>query len=156
MKKLQTLSPALLLLLIFMTGCSKKTSEVTTPAASTITDPSPFLSSGTWAITSYTQRTENKTSSFNGYTFVFKPGGVLEATVNGTSSTGSWVFTPAAVTYYGSGGSNASVSLSIGTATPLNRLNRRWNIDSVRTTASRLALINPEPRDDERLDFSKQ
>ncbi len=111
---------------------------------------------GTWTISAYRQRTEDKTSLFDGYSFVFKSGGVLEAAVNGVSSTGTWVYTPAAVTYYGSGSSNASITINAGATSPLNRLNRAWNIDSVHTTSSKLALVNPEPRDDEHIDFSKK
>ncbi|HWJ90859.1 MAG TPA: hypothetical protein VNR87_07090 [Flavisolibacter sp.] len=125
------------------------------PATRSSNDPSPSLMSGTWTISSYAQRTEDKTSSFTGYSFLFKSGGVLEAWVNGTATAASWTYTPAAVTYYGTNSSNASVTISFGPAA-LNRLNRRWNIDSVHTSAARLALVNPEPRDNEHLDFSKQ
>jgi hypothetical protein len=156
MKNLQKPSWALLLLFILVTGCSKNSSDITPPLATPQTDPTPSLVAGTWTISSYRQRTEDKTSLFTGYSFVFKSGGVLEATLNGTSTSGTWVYKPAAVTYYGSGSSNASVTLNLGAASPLSRLNRLWNIDSVNTTSSKLALVNPEPLDDEHIDFSKQ
>jgi hypothetical protein len=156
MKNLQKPSWTLLLLFIFVTGCTKNSSDITPPAATSLTDPSPSLIAGTWTISAYRQRTEDKTSAFNGYSFIFKSGGVLEATLNGASTSGTWVYTPAAVTYYGSGSSDASVTLNLGASSPLNRLNRVWNIDSVHTSASKLALVNPEPLDDEHIDFSKQ
>src|SRR4051794_31481475 len=98
MKHLQKPSWTLLLLFILATSCSKNSSEVTPPAATPQTDPSPSLVAGTWTISAYRQRTEDKTSLFTGYNFVFKSGGVLEATLNGASTTGTWVYTPAAVT----------------------------------------------------------
>ena len=49
----------------------------------------------------------------------------------------------------------ASFTINLGTASPFNRLAKTWNIDSTKTNATTLALVNPEVDENMRLTFSK-
>ena len=144
------LLPLLPCLLLFA-SCSKKSSD---PPPSN--NPTTTLTSGNWIISSYTQRTENKTSQFNGYVFTFSAGGSVTATNNAATTSGTWSYIPSSVGYYGGTPTKSSLALNLGTATPLNRLTRTWNIDSVNSSATTLVLLNPEPLEGEQLKFSKQ
>ena len=136
----------------FLIACNKN--SVDTDPAPTNTNISATLMSGNWAITSYTQRTENKTNQFAGAVFTFSDKGVVTATLNGTTSTGTWIYSPSTVGYYGSAPSIDSIALNLGNSSPMNRLNRTWNITS--STNTTLLLVNPEPADDEHIQFTKQ
>jgi hypothetical protein len=135
-----------------LASCSKSSYNNQNPPATS--DFKANLAQGTWMITSYTQKTEDKTSQFAGATFTFSTSGTLTASQNGSVTTGSWAFTPSSVGYYGGPPSNASMTISLGNQSPFGRLSRTWNVDS--TSAPTLSLVNPEPNDDEHVKFSRQ
>ena len=158
MKKKMRNFGLLVLTVLAMQSCSK---SYTTPASSTnprndSTTLVASLNSGTWVISSFVQRSEDKTSTFNGYSFTFSKGGTLEATNSGSVTKGSWSYSPSSVGYYGGPPSNASLTMNLGTANPLNRLTGTWNIDSTKTNSSQLYLVDPEPAEGEHVIFSKQ
>lgn len=138
-------------MLTFFFSCAKHTGTPSTLPSGNLAQ----TLSGTWTITSYTQGNEDKTNTFEGYHFAFATGGMVKATQGRTLTEGTWVYRPAPVSYYDSTPSRTSFATSLGNNIPLSLLNRAWNIDSIKTTASVLALINPEPRDDERILFVK-
>lgn len=140
-----------LLGLALFTSCSKNTDAPATPPANN----TPIVS-GAYTINAYSQRTEDKTSLFKDFVFTFATGGILKAEQKGAVTNGTWVYTPSSVGYYGSTPSKASFTINLGTTSPLSRLNRTWNIDSTKTTAANLSLINPEPLDGEVISFAKQ
>lgn len=128
-------------------------SDQTNNTTSTVSTAIP----GNWTITSYSQRGEDKTSQFSGYTFTFaaSTAGANSGTVTAVKDntvTGTWSYSPA-VTYYGST-STSSITLNLGASSPFDRLSKIWNIES--TSASKLNLVNPEVLEDEHLEFSKQ
>lgn len=127
--------------------------------ATPVTQPSQlttFITNGTWVVSSLTERTEDKTSQFEGFTFTFggagSEAGTVVATKSGTSVSGTWTHS-AAVTYYGST-SKESIALSLSSASPFDRLAKTWNV--VSTTSTTLTLVNPEVLQDEHLVFSRQ
>lgn len=154
MKKVISLSSLVLFsLFIIMESCSKSNSS---PNTTTTINPASLVVSGTWAISSIIQRTEDKTSDYTGYVFTFMNEGSMKAEKNGAITNGTWSYTPSAVVYYGSTPSKASLTINLGSAKPFGQLSRIWNIDSVNTTSSRLALISPEVAEGMRLNFAKQ
>ena len=114
------------------------------------------LQAGPWTVSSLMQRSENKSSQFEGYVFTFSPGGTLKVEKSGSIISGSWLYTPSAVVYYGATGSTASVTIQIASSTALSRLNKRWNIDSLHTSASTLTLVSPEVAEQETVIFVRQ
>jgi hypothetical protein len=143
---------AILLSFFALSACNKSSTDNVSPSNNN-TSPSSAFISGNWAITSYTQRTENKTNQFAGAVFTFNENGGVSVVMNGTTSTGTWAYYPSTVGYYGGTPSVASMSLSFGTSA-LSRLNRTWNITSSSSTS--VLLVNPEPADDEHITFTKQ
>ena len=144
------LSGSLLLLLLgFCSGCKKYSNSSTT---NTNVNNTPIaVTTGTWSITSYTQRTEDKTASFAGVNFVFSSDGKLTASGTKTAN-GNWVFSAASTGYYGT--TQATFAISIGTNTPFDKLSRVWNIAEQTNTV--LMLDNPEAVEDEHITFSKK
>jgi len=136
---------------LMLAGCSKNDSGSTT---NNNPDPAQTVMNGTWAITSYSQRTEDKTSLFMDYVFTFSTGNVLKISHNAADVTGTWSYIPASVGYYGSGGTNAAFTINGGSSEPLVRLNDTWNINSVSTSS--ISLVNAEPLDNEVLVFTRQ
>jgi hypothetical protein len=148
MKKI-TQSTIVLAMFLFLYSCAK---DSTTPASTTDSTTS-VISAGTWTITSYTQKTEDKTNSFGGVAFTFSSDGKL--TASGTNSaTGTWVVTPASTGYYGSSSSLATFTINLGTNSPFNKLTKAWNI--AEQTSTTLRLDNKEPTEDEHITFSKK
>jgi hypothetical protein len=138
-------------IILFSTSCSKTNQSKSSTSTSDTFSISNI--SGSWIITSYFEKEESKTSSYKGYVFNFASGGVFTATKGSEVNTGTWVYSPASVGYYGSAPTKASIRLSIATAEPLSRLNRTWNIDSL--TSTYLSLLNPEPTNQERVLFAR-
>jgi hypothetical protein len=110
--------------------------------------------SGTWIIKSYTQRTEDKTSQFASVVFTFSSNGTLTANKNGNITNGTWSYIPSSVGYYGGPPSKASITLNLGAASPFDKLTKIWNVAS--NTDTLLKLDNPEPVEDEHVQFSRQ
>ena len=150
MKQILTLCRfALIMILPILVGCSKSYNSNSNP--STTSDFKSNLAQGIWSISAYTQKTEDKSSQFAGTVFSFASSGTLTATQNGTVTTGSWAYSPSSVGYYGGPATEASLTINLGTQSPLNRLTRTWNIES--TSSSSFSLVNPEPNDDEHVKF---
>ncbi len=134
-------------------ACGGSADTPTAPATvpSTVTTS---ITNGSWAISSLTQRTEDKSSKFAGYSFAFtgSEGGTVTATKNGSTVTGSWAHTPA-VNYYGST-STESITLNFGAVSPFDMVTKTWNVES--NTSSTLTLVSPEVAEDSHLVFGKQ
>ncbi|MDQ6815517.1 MAG: hypothetical protein M3040_17445 [Bacteroidota bacterium] len=153
MKPVIKILSAAFLVCLLLISCSK-TTETPAASADVATSASNKIASGNWVISSYTQKTENKSASFAGVVFTFADGGKLTATKDGVITTGTWSHSPSSIGYYGSAPTKASLTVKLGTDKPFKNLTRIWNI--VASDSSSLSLINPEPVDDEHLVFSKQ
>lgn len=150
-------SAFVLTILFTFSSCQKQTEAPASSANTTTTTTTKAVDvSGTWQVSSWLQRTEDKTSAFKDYSVTFAAGGTAKAEHNSPVDNGTWVYTPSSVSYCGSTPSKASFAINFGTAATLSTLNRTRNIDSAKTTATALALINPEPADGESLTFTKQ
>jgi hypothetical protein len=154
MKKVMRLFRFALIAVILMLASCSKSSDNNSPSPATSNDLKTSLSQGTWVITSYTQKTEDKTSQFAGATFTFSKSGTLTVNQNGSTASGTWAYTPSAVGYYGGPPSNASVNINLGNQSPFNRLSRIWNVESSSSTV--VSLLNPEPVENERVKFERQ
>jgi hypothetical protein len=136
--------------IISISSCQKSNSST---AASTSADTlTAAITSGNWAVGSLTQKKEDNTGKFAGYTFRFSSNGKVTAILNGVETQGTWSHTPA-VTYYGSSSSEAIV-ISLGTDNLFRRLSKTWNVMS--KTGSSIKLDNPEVLEDEHLQLQKQ
>src|SRR4051794_30052835 len=100
MKKVIIAVSHILLCTLLLTACTK-TSEVPAASPTTVDNPTSNLVAGNWVISSYSQRTEDKTAQFAGFIFIFSQGGQVTATQNGEVTTGTWSFSPSSVGYYG-------------------------------------------------------
>ena len=133
-----------------MVSCSK--SSYNNSGNTTSNAVTAALTTGKWVLSSFTQKTEDKTSKFSGITFVFSSDGSVSADDNGKTTKGSWHFSPA-VTYYGSSSKDA-LNINLGTAQPFDLLAKTWNLVSNSSTA--IKLDSPEVLEDEHVQFSKQ
>jgi len=135
-------------------SCSKSyvSPNTTTATSPTSADLTTVLTSGIWVVSSFTQKTEDKTSKFSNIFFTFSANGTLTATDNGNTTNGTWNYTPA-VTYYGST-SKAAIAINIGTGNPLVLLTKTWNL--IASTSSTIKIDSPEILEDEHVQFSKQ
>ena len=154
MKKYFNQPAALLIpIILFLGSCSKSSVDPLSTSASAITPAALItaLTAGSWVLSSFTQKTEDKTSKFTDVIFTFSADGTVTATKNGTETKGSWQYTPA-VTYYGSS-SKSAIALSMGSASPFDLLTKTWNFISV--TSTTLKIDSPELAEDEHVQFSK-
>jgi hypothetical protein len=154
MKNIIGFFPVLLFSVLFiMEGCTKSQVQADPPTSSA---PSSPVTTGTWNISSFIQRTEDKSSLFDGYVFTFVNGGILKAEKSGVVTSGTWAFATAAISYYGATPSKSSFTINLGGTTPFDRLTKTWNIDSTHSNASTLTLISPEVVENMHVIFSKQ
>jgi hypothetical protein len=137
---------------LFLVSCSKPAGDPTTPPDTTTANLTAALTTGKWAVSSFIEKTEDKTSKFSDIVFAFSADGTVTATSkNGSSTKGSWHYTPA-VTYYGST-SKAAIALNIGAGNPLDLLTKTWNFIS--STSTTLNVDSPELLEDKHVQFSK-
>ncbi len=153
-KFISTPASVLVAVVLFLTACSQSSpvADTTTSASVTLATLTTALTTGSWTLSSFTQKTEDKTSKFADIVFVFAAGGTVTAISKGTETKGSWQYTPA-VTYYGSS-SKAAIALNMSTNVPLNLLTKTWNFISV--TSTTLKVDSPELAEDEHVQFSKK
>jgi len=141
---------------LLLSACNKNDSGLTQTNTTNPVQTSSAIN-GSFTLSSFVQRSENKTSQFDGYVFTFTStsanAGNVVAAKGSNSVSGTWVYSPA-VTYYGST-SKTSITLSFGVTSPLTLLNKTWNVDSA-STSSKLALSSPELAEDEHITFAKQ
>jgi hypothetical protein len=140
------------------TSCNKNDAGITQPQDNnTPTNSSATVVSGSFVLSSFVQKAEDKTRQFDGYIFTFNTTGTNAGTVTavkGSSSVnGTWTYSPA-VTYYGST-SKTSITISMGASTPFILLNKTWNVDST-STSTKMALSSPELAENEHVEFTKQ
>ena len=138
--------------MIAITSCKTSTVDPAAATNNTTSGITTNLTSGTWVVGSFTQKTEDKTSKFSGYSFVFSADGKVTVSKDGKQTSGTWQYTPA-VTYYGAT-SKEAIDLSVGNDKPLSQLSRKWNFIS--TTATAIKVDNPEILEDEHLLLSKK
>jgi len=154
MKKYSSKLLSLIVAASIFASCSKSyvSPSTTTATSPTSADLTTVLTSGNWVVSSFTQKTEDKTSKFSNMIFTFSVNGTLTATDNGNTTNGTWNYTPA-VTYYGST-SKAAIAINIGTGNPLVLLTKTWNLIS--STSSTIKIDSPEILEDEHVQFSKK
>jgi hypothetical protein len=154
MKKYYNKLLSLVVAASILASCSKSSvpPNNTTATSPTSTDLTAALTSGNWVVSSFLQKTEDKTSKFSNIVFTFSANGTLNASDNGNTTTGTWSYTPA-VTYYGST-SKAAIAINIGTSNPLVLLTKTWNLIS--STSSTFKIDSPEIAEDEHVQFSKR
>jgi hypothetical protein len=149
MKKIIQTS-GVLTMFLFLIACKK---ESNSPDANNTTTTASTVMEGSWTITSYTQRTENKTNNYAGINFSFSNDGKLVAT--GTNSAaGTYSITPPSTGYYSSSSSVATFTINLGTSSPFNKLTNVWNV--AEQTSTTLRLDNREITEDEHITFSKK
>ena len=117
---------------LFLLACDNKADDnnsvvsVTTVNASVITS--------TWRITYFFDSNKDETSNFTGYNFTFANGGVLTATKNTTTVTGSW----------SAGNDNSKTKLIISFASPATfaELSEDWEIIEFSPTKIKMRHIS--------------
>ncbi|MEP7144761.1 MAG: hypothetical protein ABI707_17895 [Ferruginibacter sp.] len=150
MKKSLLFTPVLFFVLL-LGSCKKDNTATPGNNTNTITFTS-VISAGTWDVTSFTEKTENKTSDFSGMDFTFASDGT--ATVSGAkTASGTWSYSASSTDYYGAT-SPATFTISIVSGSTFSALSRKWNISA--NTAASLRLDHPQASEDEHVTFTKK
>ncbi|CCH00195.1 hypothetical protein FAES_2186 [Fibrella aestuarina BUZ 2] len=143
---------ASLILTTALASCKKSDDAAPATTTTTADDVKPVLTTGTWSVSLYRQRTEIKTADYSGITFTFLADGTLTATEKGKTIRGTWTSTPGGVTYYGAAPSVATLTINLGKDKPYDRISQSWNVNAA-TVASNIKLDYKEPADDEHLEL---
>ncbi|MBC7828758.1 MAG: hypothetical protein H7122_13495 [Chitinophagaceae bacterium] len=124
---------------IVFAGCTKKDSAVSSVADA--------VTNGTWRVTHFSERTNNETSDFTGYTFTFQSNGKVLAAKNGVIKEGNWSEST----------SSQKLVIALGTKTdankPLGELSDEWVI--VSKTETKINLADDNSSSNELLEFTK-
>lgn len=124
---------------IVFAGCTKKDSAV-----SSVTEA---VTTGTWRVTHFSERTNNETSDFAGYTFTFQENGKVLASKNGVIKEGNWSESK----------SSQKLVIDLGVKTdankPLGELSDDWVIVSKSDT--KINLSDDNTSSNELLEFTK-
>ncbi|MCB9299335.1 MAG: hypothetical protein H6566_01730 [Lewinellaceae bacterium] len=103
-----------------------------------------LVNNGQWRVSYYFDKDKDETSDFNGYTFTFLDGGVLEASQNGNVTAGTW--------RVADDDSRRKLIIVIGQAKPLSDLSDDWII--VDWNDSKIKLQDDNTEHLEELHFS--
>ena len=130
----------LLLMLAAAAGCSSKKDNVApTPTAA---DFPQLLTSGIWVVTSYTEASQDKTSTLSGYQFTFDKSGQSAAKHGADNTPGSWLW--GGNSYYGTPADSKTLTLTYSTQQhPLDRIGKGWIIKDASSTVITLDSSNP-------------
>lgn len=152
MKSVQSIFALIAVTAILSCSSCKKSDSIPNNTVSGNDTLTAALTSGSWLVVSLTQKKEDNTAKFAGYTFKFSAAGKLTASLNGVETQGSWSYTPA-VTYYGSS-SKEAMAINLGADNLFRRVSKTWNIIS--KSSNSIKMDNPEILEDEHLQLQKQ
>jgi hypothetical protein len=124
---------------LLLAGCTKKDS--------TVSSVEEAVTKGTWRVTNFSERTNNETDDFTGYTFTFLSNGKIQAAKNGIIKEGNWSEST----------SSQKLIIDLGAKSdankPLGELTDDWVI--VSKTATKINLTDDNSSSNELLEFSK-
>lgn len=92
--------------------------------------------SGTWKVSLFSERGNDETSDFAGYTFTFNTDGSLRAVRNGVTTTGTWSLANSSTQF------NIDLGPKSDLNKPLGELTDDWKVLSNTTTEIRLTDDN--------------
>lgn len=92
--------------------------------------------SGTWKVSLFSERGNDETSDFAGYTFTFKTDGSLLAVKNGSTTTGTWSLANSSTQF------NINLGPKSDLNKPLGELTDDWKVLSNTTTEIKLTDDN--------------
>ncbi|SHK88284.1 hypothetical protein SAMN05444266_101470 [Chitinophaga jiangningensis] len=138
---IRTLFTALCTMLLFA-SCSNNDDDVVAPPV----DPN-APSSGTWKVAQFSERNEDHTSEFNGYTFTFSSTGTASALKGSVTANGTWSITNNSARF------NIDFGAKSDANKPLGELTDDWRIISVSST--RIQLTDDNTSSAEVLTFTK-
>ena len=105
------------------------------------------VTTGTWRVTHFSERTNNETDDFNGYTFTFQSNGKVLASKGGVIKEGNWSEST----------SSQKLVIDLGAKSdankPLGELTDDWVITS--KTATKINLTDDNSTSNELLEFTK-
>ena len=119
---------------ILLSACMLSCSNNDKDAKPTVDRAAP--TTGTWRVTEFTERGNNETSDFNGYTFVFDSNGSVTASLNSTNRHGTWSINNSATGFTLDFGAKSDANK------PLGELTDDWEIISVTSTEIKLKEDN--------------
>ena len=123
---------------IVFAGCTKEDAPASVANA---------VTSGTWRVTHFSERSNNETSDFNGYTFTFQSNGKVLASKNGVIKEGNWSEST----------SSQKLIIDLGPKVsgnePLGELSDDWVI--VTKTSTKINLADDNSSSNELLEFTK-
>lgn len=151
MKKIAGFLISSALVITSLASC-KKDYGTTSTTATDANDPSAVIVKGTWSVSSFTQKAEDKTATFSGVSLAFNANGTVTATGASKSASGSWSSSKGGITYYGGPPSIATLTINFA-STPFDKISKTWNVAT--EDNSSIHLDNKEPIEDEHLTLSK-
>ncbi len=95
-----------------------------------------LVSAGEWRVSYYFDKDKDETNDFNGYTFSFLDNGVLEASLGGNVTAGTWKVV--------SDDGHQKLVITIGLAKPLSDLSDDWIITERNDSSIKLRDDNDE------------
>lgn len=139
------LFPALLLTaLIFSQSCTRSADDTNPGQVGTSNQN---VTTGTWRVSLFSERGDDETGDFAGYRFEFNSGGVLKATRNGVTNTGTWSTNSSSTRFF----------IDLGPKTdsnkPLGELTDDWVVISI--SANEIKLKDDNVSSDEFLTFTR-
>lgn len=102
---------------------------------------------GTWRVTLFSERGNNETSDFAGYTFTFATGGTATAANAGGNKQGSWALNSNSTRF------NIDFGAKTDANKPLGELTDDWKVISM--TATEIKLTDDNAGSEEFLTFGK-
>ena len=141
MKK-HSLFAATIFALFALISCTRTADSLSTSNTLSSTDLN-----GSWRVTLFSERGNDETTDFNGYTFAFESNGTLTASRNGIVQAGTWSITD----------NSRKFNIALGPKTdankPLGELTDDWKI--ITTSATEIKLTDDNAASSEFLTFSK-
>ncbi|RYF68583.1 MAG: hypothetical protein EOO39_19150 [Cytophagaceae bacterium] len=145
---MKTLVSTLVLAIALLSACKKSDDTLTPATAPTFPE---VIAPGTWIISAYTERTEDKLKTLGTIKINFTSDGKAIATLDNQTTSGSWSW--GGNSYYGTPADSKTVTLNFGTTKPYDRVSQTWLIVDSKSNIIRLDHSNPA--EDKHITLSK-
>lgn len=118
MKKMWSISALVLVIFLGVSSCKKDDNSSNDSNSASVLNST--VQQGKWRVSSFIDNGNNETNHYSGYEFQFNANGILIASSNGNTISGTWSS--------GNDDSQLKLVLNFGTITPFEELNDDWHV----------------------------
>lgn len=150
MKTIKKYSLVAVMLLVFASCSNDDDDNTSSTTEQEVQNTENTINDGNWVISNFNDSGEDQTSDFQGYQFTFGDNGLLTATNNSDTQTGTW-----SVTSDGDNDIDLNIFFQVSDDSDFDELNEDWDVVSISSTQISLVDDSEDGQSADVLVFTK-